>query len=446
MHFYEVNFDGLVGPSHNYAGLSFGNIASQNNANAIANPKEAALQGLRKMKSLHDSGLVQGVFAPHARPDTRTLRALGFSGTDPQLISQAAQKAPHLLRACYSASSMWTANAATVSPSADSQDKKVHFTTANLANKFHRAIEAPTTERLLQAMFNDEQHFAHHPALLSGQHFADEGAANHTRLCDSHGHQGLEIFVYGASSFNPAIKRPARYPARQMLEASQAIAHLHQLDQHHTLFLQQNPDVIDMGVFHNDVIAVGNENVLLFHEMAFLNSQSAMTKIKAAYPGQRPLHLIEIKQDVISVEDAVSSYLFNSQLVSLPEGGMALIAPSECQHNDKVATYLAVLQQADNPISQIRYYDLKQSMQNGGGPACLRLRVPLSSQELGAVNQHCLMSESLYLSLTDWVETHYRDRLSDADLADPNLLVECQTALDTLSQLLHLGSVYDFQR
>ena len=25
---YEVNFDGLVGPTHNYAGLSYGNVAS----------------------------------------------------------------------------------------------------------------------------------------------------------------------------------------------------------------------------------------------------------------------------------------------------------------------------------------------------------------------------------------------------------------------------------
>lgn len=446
MHYYEVNFDGLVGPSHNYAGLSFGNVASQKNATNIANPKQAALQGLAKMKAMHDEGLVQGVFAPHARPDLRTLRQLGFTGTDSYILNQVSRQAPHLLKACYSASSMWTANAATVSSSSDCDDNKVHFTAANLANKFHRAIEAPTTERLLKAMFNNEDSFAHHSALPSGVHFSDEGAANHMRLCDTHGHQGLNLFVYGTSSFDPSNPKPSRYPARQSLEASQAIARLHQLSESQTLFIQQNPNVIDAGVFHNDVIAVANENVMLFHEHAFLNSDEVISQITNAFQGQRPLHLIEVKEHHVGINDAVGSYLFNSQLVSLPFGGMALIAPSECQHHDQVATYLALLQQADNPISQIHYFDLNQSMQNGGGPACLRLRVPLSAKELGTVNQHCLFSTHLYHSLCQWVEKHYRDRLTETDLADISLLNECQIALDELTQMLQLGSVYDFQR
>jgi succinylarginine dihydrolase len=91
MKFFEANFDGLVGPTHNYAGLSIGNVASLNNAKNTSNPKQAAKQGLQKMKSLSELGLVQGVLAPQERPDVYTLRRLGFTGTDSEVISKAAK-------------------------------------------------------------------------------------------------------------------------------------------------------------------------------------------------------------------------------------------------------------------------------------------------------------------------------------------------------------------
>lgn len=280
---YEVNFDGLVGPTHNYAGLSYGNVASLSNATSVSNPKEAALQGLEKMKAMHDIGLKQGVFAPHARPSLTPLRRVGFSGTDAQVLEKTYKHDPILLRACYSASAMWTANAATVSPSIDSSDGKVHFTSANLNCKFHRSIEPETTTNLLRAMFANAQYFAHHQHLPEQPFFGDEGAANHTRLADSHGSKGLQLFVYGSSGFNSDIKGPTKYPARQTLEASQAIARLHQLDDRQAIFIQQNPNVIDQGVFHNDVIAVGNENVLFCHDQAFIDQTSSLTKIRQAY-------------------------------------------------------------------------------------------------------------------------------------------------------------------
>ncbi|EGF31557.1 Succinylarginine dihydrolase, partial [Oxalobacteraceae bacterium IMCC9480] len=55
----EFNFDGLVGPSHNYAGLSFGNVASFNNVKSVSSPKQAALQGLAKMRALAARGFAQ---------------------------------------------------------------------------------------------------------------------------------------------------------------------------------------------------------------------------------------------------------------------------------------------------------------------------------------------------------------------------------------------------
>lgn len=442
---FEVNFDGLVGPTHNYAGLSYGNVASLNNAEAISNPKQAALQGLIKMKAMHDMGLKQGIFAPHARPDINALRRLGFTGNDKQVINKVAKESPVLLRTCYSASAMWTANAATVSPSQDTLDQKVHFTSANLNNKFHRSLEPVTTSHLLQAMFNDDKHFVHHTHLPEQPFFGDEGAANHTRLCDTHDGKGLEVFVYGASSLNNKITGPKKYPARQTLEASEAIARLHQIPDDQKIFIQQNPEVIDQGVFHNDVIAVGNANALFCHEQAFLNQASAVTEIRKAYLGEH-LHVIEVPTHAVSVQDAVTSYLFNSQLISLPDGKMMLVAPEECSKNQKVANYIEFMLSDDNPINSVKFFDLRQSMQNGGGPACLRLRVALTPTELAAVNQETLMSEDKFITLNNWVEKHYRDQLTDMDLADPQLLTETHTALDELTQILNLGSVYHFQR
>ncbi|MDD4862932.1 MAG: N-succinylarginine dihydrolase [Alishewanella agri] len=446
MQAYEANFDGLVGPTHNYAGLSVGNVASLNNAKNPSNPKQAAKQGLQKMKALHDLGMLQGVLAPQERPDLTALRRLGFSGTDTQVITQAATQAPQVYRAVCSASSMWTANAATVSPSADTADGKVHFTPANLTNKFHRSLEPETTGRILRAMFNDSRHFAHHQHLPDNDHFGDEGAANHTRLCSDYAKAGVELFVYGRHAFDSSKPAPSKYPARQTLEACQAVARLHGLSDTGTVYLQQNPAVIDQGVFHNDVIAVGNRNVLFYHQQAFLDTQQKLAEIRQKFGEASPLHFIEVKDQQVSVADAVNTYLFNTQLINLPSGEMVIIAPTECQEHAGVYRYLTELCQQDTPIRQVKYFDVKQSMRNGGGPACLRLRVVLTEQERQAVNPAVLMSDALFARLNSWVDKHYRDQLTEADLADPQLMIESRSALDELTQILQLGSVYSFQR
>jgi succinylarginine dihydrolase len=441
---YEVNFDGLVGPTHNYAGLSIGNVASVTNASQASNPKEGAKQGLQKMKALHDMGLKQALFPPLERPDVFTLRKLGFTGSDEQVLKKAHQEAPQILVAVSSASSMWTANACTTSPSADTADGKVHFTAANLANKFHRSIESPTTARILQSIFGNEQYFVHHHPLPLGDHFGDEGAANHTRFCKEYGSAGVEFFVFGKYAFDSRHPAPKKYPARQTFEASQAIARLHQLNPAKVVFAQQNPDVIDKGVFHNDVISVGNRNVLFYHEEAFLNTEQVFEQIRSAY-GDQDFHFIKVPSALVSVEDAVNTYLFNSQLVSLSDDSMAIIAPSECEENPRVKTYLDGLLQENTPIKQVKIYDVKQSMRNGGGPACLRQRVVLNEAELKATNPNVFMSDELFETLNHWVDKHYRDRLVADDLADPQLLIESRTALDELTQILNLGSIYPFQ-
>lgn len=448
----EVNFDGLVGPTHNYAGLSHGNLASMAHRGAAANPREAALQGLAKMKCLSDLGVPQAVLPPHERPSVGTLRRLGFTGNDDAaVVRAAARQAPGLLAACCSASSMWVANAATVTPSADAADGRVHFTPANLVAKFHRSIEPPQTARTLRAIFRDEARFAVHAPVPGGQALGDEGAANHTRLAPSHRQRGLHFFVYGHRAF--AAGRPdaagRKFPSRQSLEAFEAIRRRHQIAARAAVFAQQHPAAIDAGVFHNDVIAVGNENVLLYHERAFAHTAAVLAELRRRYAALHPrseLILVRVPLARVPLADAVRSYLFNSQLVTLAPGRMALIAPTDCTRIPSVEAFLQeLLARGRTPVREVRYFDLKQSMRNGGGPACLRLRVVLTKPEISALPPRVRLTEGSHAALTGWVRKHYRDKLTAADLADPLLLEETRRALDELTGLLGLGSIYPFQ-
>lgn len=437
----EVNFDGLVGLTHHYAGLSFGNEASTAHRFQVSNPKLAAKQGLLKMKALADLGFPQAVIPPHERPNIPVLRQLGFTGSDEQVLARAAAQTPELLSAASSASPMWVANAATVCPSSDALDGKVHLTVANLNNKFHRSTEAPTTEALLRAIFRDEGRFMVHGALPQVARFGDEGAANHNRFSQAYGEPGVQLFVYGREENGHAA--PERYPARQTLEASQAVARLNQVDPARVIFAQQNPTVIDEGVFHNDVIAVSNGTLLFCHERAFVQQRGLMTRLAEQVPG---FQVIEVPQALVSVKEAVSSYLFNSQLLSRDDGSMLLVVPQECREQANVWRYLNDMLAQDNPVNELRVFDLRESMSNGGGPACLRLRVVLNEAEQQAVNPAVMMNDRLFAALNDWVDRYYRDRLTQADLADPQLLREGREALDRLTQLLDLGSVYPFQQ
>ncbi|MEW6139599.1 MAG: N-succinylarginine dihydrolase [Thermodesulfobacteriota bacterium] len=443
----EINFDGLVGPTHNYAGLAYGNVAAATHALTVSNPRSAVLEGLNKMKLLLDLGITQGIIPPQERPNTRVLRELGFRGSDVRIIEQAAREAPHILAACYSASAMWTANAATVSPSADTEDGKVHFTPANLVSFFHRAIESQATARILKAIFRDESVFVHHDPLPRAAQFSDEGAANHTRFCQRYGEPGVELFVYGKKAFGEWDREPKVFPARQTLEASAAIARLHGLTRSQVILAQQNPDVIDAGVFHNDVISVGNQQVLLYHSLAFADPRAVIDEIRRCFSasyGTEPI-LIEVTADRITVVDAVSSYLFNSQLVTLPDGTMCLIAPQECAENVSTSSFLEDLVAGDGPITQVKIVDIRQSMKNGGGPACLRLRVVLNERERNKVHKGAYLTDRVYTTLRNWAERNYREEIHPSDLVDPLLIEESRRALDELTAILGIGSIYDFQ-
>ncbi|MFB3429717.1 MAG: N-succinylarginine dihydrolase [Phycisphaerales bacterium] len=448
----EVNFDGLVGLTHSYAGLASGNLASAKNALQTSNPRSAALEGLAKMKKLADLGIPQAVLPPHERPDLTELRLTGHRGSDAEVLEAAAKETPSFLLACSSASAMWTANAATVSPSTDTWDGRVHITVANMMSHYHRKIEAPTTGRILRSIFADDGFFCVHDPLPSITMFADEGAANHTRLAKRHGDPGVEFFVFGnytidadAAAGSPE-QLPKRFRARQTYEASRAIARSHGLDPDRIVYAQQSPDAIDAGVFHNDVISVGNENVLMYHAGAFVGSDEVIAELDRRTKGVGAEFIpIRVDEKQVSLEDAVSTYMFNSQLVTKPDGKMLFVTPIECQEHDAVRETLEAIVATDNPIDEIAYINVRQSMRNGGGPACLRLRVVLNDAELARLNASVLLTDSLYESLVAWVGTHYRDALDPKDLSDPRLLAEGRTALDELTQLLGLGSIYPFQ-
>ena len=348
----EINFDGIIGPSHNYAGLSLGNLASASHAGDLAYPRAAALQGLAKMRHNMALGLAQGFLLPLPRPNTAFLAAIGGDGTEDRRLNAAA----------WSASAMWTANAATVSPAADTADRRCHLTAANLVTMPHRSQEWPDTVRQLRLAFADSAHFAVHDAVPPC--FGDEGAANHMRMAASHDAPGLEIFVYGTSG--------GAFPARQHLEASRAVARLHRLDPARTLFVEQNPQAIAAGAFHNDVVAVANERVLFTHEQAFADPAGTYGAIRERLP---EAEFVVVPAAEVSLADAIQSYLFNAQLLTLPSGEMALVVPSEAIEHPRVRPFLDRMMAGNGPIRTVLPVDVRQSMANGGGPACLRLRV-----------------------------------------------------------------------
>lgn len=410
----EINFDGIVGPSHNYAGLSPGNLAATNNAGNISHPRAAALQGISKMRANIDLGLVQGVFLPQPRPDHEWLA---------RLVTDVNGAEGHILAAAMSASSMWAANAATVSPAADTSDGRCHLSVANLVTMPHRSHEWTHTLRQLRLAFADERAFAVHGPVPPP--YGDEGAANHMRLCASHADAGIEVFVYGRSG--------GGFPARQHIEASKAIARAHGLDPDRALFVEQAEEAIAAGAFHNDVVAVANENVLFAHERAFAGKEQFYADLRAGLP---EVEIIEVPESAVPMGDAIASYLFNAQLVTLPDsGGMALIVPGECITTPSVAAYCEALAAGNGPIRRVIPVDVRESMANGGGPACLRLRVVADP---AAIDPRFLVDHGRLDRIEAAIAEFWPEDIHPAGLAEPGLIDRIERARAALLDCLSL--------
>jgi|SRR5579871_505503 len=443
----EVNFDCLVGPTHHFGGLSFGNLASTKNKKSFSNPKKAALQGLKKMQFLYQRGFIQGILPPHERPYIRGFHNLGFAGQDQVILRHAHSVMPKIFTGLCSSSSMWAANAATVSSSVDSLDQKTHISPANLISMFHRSIEHEFNHKIFGLIFADQRHFMVHKALLAHDILSDEGAANHNRLCPSHPDRGLQIFVYGKES-TMASQETTRFPCRQSLMANVALSLRHQLDHGYVLNVRQNPLAIDKGAFHNDVVCVMNENVVLCHEWAFSRQDEVLHEIRQRYQEiyqQTPI-VLEISNQDLPIEDAVSSYLFNSQLLTKKSGTMLMFAPIDCETNANANAAINAIIAGANPIDEVCYFDLSESMANGGGPACLRLRVPLSQKELLAIKQSVLFSDELFDRLSKIIDQYYVEELTLDHFFDRQFLDRAKCALNEIAQALDLGAIYDCQR
>jgi succinylarginine dihydrolase len=411
----EINFDGIVGPSHNYAGLSLGNLASAKNAGHVSEPRAAALQGLDKMRANRALGLAQGIFLPHPRPNRAWLSELGtgIEDADPALAANA-----------MSASAMWAANAATVSPAPDASDGKCHLTVANLKTMPHRSHEWPATLAQLRVAFAGEAFAVHGPVPPA---FGDEGAANHMRLTSAHGEPGVEIFVYGVSG--------GGFPARQHFEASAAIARLHRLDPERVVFAAQSEQAIAAGAFHNDVVAVANERVLFAHEQAFADNAALISACERLVPG---FDYVEVPAAEVPLADAVRSYLFNAQLVTLPTGENTLIVPTEARDTPSVWGWIERHVAGNGPIRKVEVVDVRQSMANGGGPACLRLRVVADP---ATVDPRFLVDDARLDWVADVIRRHWPEQIHHDDLQSPALVAEIERARAALLEALDLGQL-----
>jgi succinylarginine dihydrolase len=436
----ELNFDGLVGPTHHYAGLSAGNLASVRHAGNVSNPRAAALQGLEKMRFVARLGVGQAILPPQPRPELALLRRLGFEGSDAVVLAQARRTVPELLSSASSASAMWTANAATIAPSSDTLDGRLHLVPANLVTMLHRSIEAAYTTRLFGRLFGDARYFEVHEPLPASEWTADEGAANHTRLATELG--AVHLFGWGRS--RSAKRRPSLHPARQTREASEAVARLLHLAPTASVLWQQSPAGIDAGAFHSDVLCVGNDVFFMLHERAFLDHEALIAELRLRLGGE--LDIAVAHEQELPLVEAVASYPFNSELVTLPSGGMAIIAPREAEQSIAAHRFLERLVVEPSPVTALHFVDVNDSMHNGGGPACLRLRVRLEPHEEHALAGRVVYSEALYDELVQCVSRRYRDRVTLDDLPDPEFVDECRTALDEITRILGLGSVYEFQR
>jgi succinylarginine dihydrolase len=406
----EINFDGIIGPSHNYAGLARGNLAATRNQGKVSQPRAAALQGIAKMRANLALGLIQGILLPHARPNRRWLTSLATDYTSAP---------PHLQAQALSASAMWAANAATVSPAPDTADGRCHITVANLGTMAHRSHEWPETLAQLRLAFVDPAFAVHAPVPLP---FGDEGAANHMRLTASHEAPGIEVFVYGVGG--------GPFPARQHRDASEAVARRHHLDLSRTLFVQQSDAAIAAGAFHNDVVAVANENVLLVHEQAFADRDRFYSELRGRLP---EVEIVEVPAREVSLEDAITSYLFNAQLVTQPRGSMALILPSESRENGAVWRWLEAHVAGNGPIRRLETVDVRQSMANGGGPACLRLRVVADPAK---VDPRFLVDAAKLDRIADVIAGHWPETIAQEEIGDPALIVRIEAARGKLLDAL----------
>ncbi len=442
----EINIDGMVGPTHHFGGLGVGNLASQAHHGHVSNPCEAALQGLSKMCRLADLGIPQFFLPPSPRPNLNWLSQLGFQGSPQDQIKRALDEAPSILSAAYSSAFMWTANAATVSASPDCSDGLTHVTVANLCSNLHRSQEALERLATLREFFSSVPKVRLHGPLPSSTPLRDEGAANHMRLWGESNESGVNVFVFSEDSGDGTSQK---FPSRQSKHASQAIARQHCLLPENTFMLRQHPQAIEAGVFHNDVIATSNMNLLIHHEYAFKDAESELERLEKTFPRvtRYSLNRLMVSNTQLPLSQAVASYLFNSQIViptagrkSRQEGGMVILCPHQCREIESARRLVeSWVTDPQNPIQHVEYVTLAQSMAGGGGPACLRLRASLDDEQIREIPRSFWLTPERIDWLRSWIIQYYPRELSMSDLARQEFSQHALNAVDVLYREMNLS-------
>jgi succinylarginine dihydrolase len=288
----------------------------------------------------------------------------------------------------------------------------------------HRSHEWPATLAQLRLAFRGDAFAVHGPVPTA---FGDEGAANHMRLAAAHAEPGVEVFVYGVSG--------GAFPARQHLEASQAIARLHRLDPDRVVFAEQSAEAIAAGAFHNDVVAVANERVLFAHGQAFADKAGLLGALEAKVPG---FEYVEVPAAEVPLADAIKSYLFNAQLVTSPDGQPTLVLPAEARETPSVWSWIERHVAGNGPIRRVEVVDVRQSMANGGGPACLRLRVVADP---ATVDPRFVVDETKLDAIADVVRRYWPEQIHHDDLQEPALIADIERARLSLIGELDLNEL-----
>ena len=368
----QVFIDTIPGPTNHFGGHAVGNIASMNSKNNILNPQKAALEWLEKVKKVAMIGGNQFVLPPQRRPLTHKKKTLTQSDI--------------------SSSFIWMANAGLFIPRIDTQLENNQFIPANMKQSEHRNIEHPFHQYWLKKILKYSKCNFHKILDIN-----DEGSANSIRLWHKKNQCGVNIFVYG--------KPNARYPIRQSKSSCEKIINI--TKPRHYILLEQTKEAIDAGVFHNDVIAFGFKNTIICHEKAFSNQKQELKKLKKIFTNSlnAPLNIVEIANNSLSLNAAVKTYLFNSQVIEI-NNKFELICPIEVKENPN--SYKITEKWVTNGLfNKVHFVNIKSSLKNGGGPACLRLCLYLNDNEVKKIPTKFKLDKTKYKKISKIILEHY---------------------------------------
>lgn len=330
---------------------------------------------------------------------------------------------------------MWMANAGTCSSRTDTLDGKGRIVIANLTASLHRGQESEERHLQLRYLFQDLDQFEVVQALPSVHPLRDEGAANAMRFWNPKNNRGMYVFVFGEgysqakNVSHPEIARmlPKVHPSRQTALASQLVARRLGIGDTRSLFVQQLPKAIDAGVFHNDVIATSHEDFLLVHECAYVDQPNSLDRMADIFRKQchGTLRTLVITEKELSLSEAVATYLFNSQIVTRKDGSWLMLCPVECQESPTASQVLKRIQREEPRIGAIEFVSLRESMANGGGPACLRLRTYASEQEIDELPARTRIQDESLSFLEGVIASEYPETVQLEDFLDLDLVSHC---------------------